>query len=105
MKRFILIAAFAASGLAMPASAQDARTSVVVDRDDLDLGRPKDVTRLDLRIARAASKACGPVSSFDLEGTVDKPRCESDAIAAARPLRDRLVAQSRPASRGELAAR
>ncbi len=105
MKRLFLIAAFAASGLAMPASAQDARTSIVVDHEDLDLGRSKDVTRLDLRIARAASEACGPVSSFDLEGAIDKPRCERDAIAAARPLRDRLVAQSRPASRGDLAAR
>jgi UrcA family protein len=105
MKRIILIAAFAASGLAVSASAQGRQGTVVVSHADLDLGRQRDVARLDLRIAHAASEACGTVSQFDLEGTVAKPRCERGAIAAARQVRDDLVARAASRPRGELAAR
>lgn len=105
MKRFILIAAFAASGLVVSASAQGREGTVVVSHADLDLGREEDVARLDLRIAHAASEACGTVSQFDLEGTVAKPRCERGAIAAARDVRDSVVAQASSRPRGKIAGR
>lgn len=105
MKRITMIAAFAASCLAVPASAQDVGSSVVVAHDDLDLAKSSDVSRLDLRIAHAANEACGSVSSIDLEGMVRKPRCERDAVVAVRPMRDRLIAQAESAPGAQVAPR
>ncbi|MBB3348350.1 UrcA family protein [Sphingomonas sp. BK069] len=92
MKFVILVAALAANGLVAPVLAQDAPAAIAVSYQDLDLARAGDVSKLDLRIARAADTACGRVSSIDLAGIVDKPRCRHDAIVSARLLRDRAVA-------------
>lgn len=99
MKQF-LIAAFAATWLVAPASAQLATTvsepvQVVVHAADLNLASAEDVTRLDRRIWRAATAACGPVSTLDLVGRNVAERCVVNTAATMRPQRDRLVAQAR----------
>ncbi len=100
-----MVAALSTSVLTVSASAHGRENAVVVSHADLDLGREKDVARLDLRIAHAVNEACFTVSQFDLEGTIAKPRCERGAIAAARTYRDRLIAQATSRPGWELIAR
>ena len=89
-----IIAAIAALLACAPIAAQSTATRTVTAAD-LRLDRPGDLARLDLRIARAAQKLCGPAPDWDLVRKAEAKRCRADALSAARTQRDRLVAEAR----------
>ncbi len=89
---FLQTAAFAA-----PVAAQGAQRTVLVSVKDLNLANPADVTRLDARIARAAKAACEPGDWRNLKELTMRPSCESSAIAAATPKKEKLVAMAQSA--------
>jgi UrcA family protein len=101
----MLIAALAASCPLAPAVGQELSTSIVVDGRDLDLKKPRHVARLDARIARAASEACGNPSVADLVGLNAHRRCTLDAIASVRTQRDGAVLGSKMHDGGPRLAR
>ncbi len=98
MKTILILAAFAAAGLAAPVQAEsnalDARTAVV-NFSKLDLSSEAGVRALDRRIGAAARTACGTPSSADPEGLRKVKACRADAIASAAAQRDRAIESAR----------
>ena len=94
MIRFSLLAALAASAVAVPAVGQTNDGVSVVRHTDLKLSKLHDIARLDRRIDRAASTACGPVSSIDPAGVDAHTRCKRETIAATRAQRDAAIRRS-----------
>ena len=107
MKKMLTLAAFAAALLVAPASAQTGPApspTQTVSYSDLDLGRSSDVRRLDRRIAQAAERACGPVSSSDPAGKIRVRRCRVEARQAAELQRSRAIAAAQQAPSTVLAS-
>jgi UrcA family protein len=77
-------AALAASALAGPAAAQAEPSSVLVRVSDLDLSRPADAARLDLRLRNAAREVCGDADARNLSLSAQTSGCQAEAIARAR---------------------
>ncbi|MEO9229948.1 MAG: UrcA family protein [Devosia sp.] len=94
MTSHTIVAAFAACCLVVPISAHAQDTTVAVRHTDLDLAVPSDVSRLDRRIMRAATEACGTPSTSDLVGMNHIGECVNASILATRRQRDQLVARS-----------
>lgn len=98
MKTILILAAFAASGLASPASAEspafNAR-SAVVSVSKLDLSSDAGVRALDRRIGAAARHACGTPSSADPEGVRNAKACRAEAIESAAAQRTRAIEAAR----------
>jgi UrcA family protein len=94
MTSHVRIAALIACLLFVPMNALAEDNVIVVRSADLALNEPRDVVRLDRRVARAAEEACGPISSSDLVGMNRRGRCTRASVAAALPQRDRVVARA-----------
>lgn len=94
MIRFLLLAALAASAVAAPALGQTNDGLAIVRYTDLRLSTVHDIARLDRRIGRAASVACGPTSSVDPAGVDSYSRCKRETVAAARLQRDAAIRRS-----------
>ena len=96
MKTLFTLAALAAATLAAPALAEQPQTAATqsVHYADLDLSKPGDVQRLDLRINRAARWACGDVSNFDPAGQNQADTCRRDMVAKLAPVRDAAIRSS-----------
>ena len=97
MKTILILAAFAAAGLSVPASAADtsfeSRTEVV-NVSNLDLGSAAGIRELDRRIGAAAREACGTPSLADPYGRQKVKACRADAIGRAADQRGRAIAAS-----------
>lgn len=93
MLRNLMIAALAANCLVVPLAAQVQPVSLALKLDGLDLGRTRDILRLDHRIARAAATVCRPESTLDLQSVNAAIQCTRDTIDATRQQRDRAVAK------------
>ncbi|WP_420382160.1 UrcA family protein [Novosphingobium sp.] len=83
MIRKLTVAALAAICFVAPAAAQDEYTSIAVKVADLNLSRPRDVRRLDLRIARAAETVCQPETRLDLHAVNGITQCKRESVAAS----------------------
>lgn len=102
-------AALGAVGLLLPAAAVAAdnpfaASTSSVRLDDLDLARPADRERLEIRVANAAADVCG--RRLDLIHNMAAKRsreCQADVIAEYSARVERLVANARAPR--ELAAR
>jgi UrcA family protein len=78
-------AALAAFTLAAPAAASPVgEDNVVVGIAGLDLARPSDAARLDMRLRRAAEEVCGTADGRDLRLSGAVAACRTEAIARAR---------------------
>ena len=98
MKTILILAAFAAAGLAVPAQAESPAfetRSAVVNFSKLDLSNDAGVRALDRRIGAAARNACGTPSSADPEGLRKAKACRADAIASAAEQRSRAIEAAR----------
>lgn len=93
MKTLFTLAALAAATLAAPAIAEQPQAPETqrVRYADLDLSKPADVQRFDLRINRAARWACGDISTFDLAGQNRADDCRRDMVAKLAPVRDAAI--------------
>lgn len=85
MIRFLLLAALAASAVAAPALGQANDGLAIVRYTDLRLSTVHDIARLDRRIGRAASVACGPTSSVDPAGVDSHTGLSGQMLEQDRP--------------------
>jgi UrcA family protein len=76
-------AALAAAALATPAAAQE-QTSVIVRVGDLDLSKPSDAARLDMRLRAAAREVCGDADPRDLGLSALTQNCQIEAVTRAK---------------------
>jgi UrcA family protein len=95
MIRTALAAAlFAGSIAATPAIASGPPASRTVAYADLDLSRPRDVSRLRRRIASALETVCGSYATSESWAEREISRCRADAQARAAGELARLVNRS-----------
>lgn len=97
MIRTSLVAALAASLLAVTAPATAAEVRHRAGYADLDLSRAADVAKLDRRIRAAVADACGAASAADLAGGNAVRACRTASREEAAIARDRAVAGARQA--------
>lgn len=78
-------AALAAFAFTAPAAAAPAdQESVVVSYAGLDLSKPADAARFDMRLRAAAREVCGSADGRDLPLSAAVDACRKEAIARAR---------------------
>ncbi len=97
MIRTSLVAALAASLLAVTAPATAAEVRHRAGYADLDLSRAADVAKLDRRIRAAVAEACGAASAADLAGSNAVRGCRIATAREAAIARDRAITGARQA--------
>lgn len=87
LKTFAL--ALAAIGLAAPApvsAAENPGRSVRIDYSDLDLGKEKDVRKLERRVARALERVCGSYAMAQEMADIKRiDKCRAEARQGVEP--------------------
>jgi UrcA family protein len=92
----IMIALLWGAPMTLQASAAEVDThSLTVRYSDLDLKTEAGATALHARIARAAKAVCGPADSRALADAERVHACQANALAAAAPAAETVVAAAR----------
>lgn len=98
-RTFLPALAVAAIVASLPAHAQQVETRTMAVRySDLDLATADGAAVLRQRIERAATNVCGPFDSRSLDDADRFAACRTNAIEAALPKADAMIAAAKSAS-------